>query len=308
MIRIDENTYIDDSLITCAEYQLFIDEMRTQGKYYQPGHWISYQFPDGQGKEPILGVRNSDATAFCDWLTNREGKDWKYRPPVQQEVGFSPLPEPAGNNLLGYWIENEPKFTWVGSIPKNARGNTLDTAKTIALDYVRQHLYDVSRSSDFQMLLDWGRLFNLPFSIALAFIRSHNYKEEIGRLIARTRNRKKDAIRNQDIDNTCERVKIKFLDLDYVYDYATDIHYNPAKPYEEDITFAFDRAHSFGRERDLALELIRKYVLSNAIDLGEPTQEFYLELFFDIYTLQERIAGRSPAFEGIRIVKERVKS
>ena len=28
MQRIDENTYIDDTLVTCAEYQLFIDEMR----------------------------------------------------------------------------------------------------------------------------------------------------------------------------------------------------------------------------------------------------------------------------------------
>ena len=25
--RIDEKTYIDDTLVTCAEYQLFIDEM-----------------------------------------------------------------------------------------------------------------------------------------------------------------------------------------------------------------------------------------------------------------------------------------
>jgi hypothetical protein len=32
-----------------------------------------------------------------------------------------------------------------------------------------------------------------------------------------------------------------------------------------------------------------------------------LDIFIDLYTLQERIAGRSPAFEGIRLVKERVR-
>jgi len=36
-------------------------------------------------------------------------------------------------------------------------------------------------------------------------------------------------------------------------------------------------------------------------------REQLLDLFIDIYTLQERIAGRSPVFEGIRIVKERVR-
>jgi hypothetical protein len=55
--RIDENTYIDDTLVTCAEYQLFVDEMREEGKYSQPDHWISYQFPGGKAKEPILGLR-----------------------------------------------------------------------------------------------------------------------------------------------------------------------------------------------------------------------------------------------------------
>jgi hypothetical protein len=57
--RIDENIYIDDTLVTCVEYQLFVDEMREQGKYYQPDHWTSYQFPKGLARESILGVRRS---------------------------------------------------------------------------------------------------------------------------------------------------------------------------------------------------------------------------------------------------------
>jgi hypothetical protein len=63
--RIDENTYIDDTLVTCAEYQLFIDEMREQDKYYQPDHWTSYQFPEG-GARTNLGVR-TDAS-LLNWI------------------------------------------------------------------------------------------------------------------------------------------------------------------------------------------------------------------------------------------------
>lgn len=84
--RIDENTYIDDTLVTCAEYQLFIDEMREQGKYYQPDHWTSYQFPAGKARKPIVGVRSTDVFFFCEWLTKQGGGDWCYRLPTHDET------------------------------------------------------------------------------------------------------------------------------------------------------------------------------------------------------------------------------
>src|SRR5512139_314318 len=90
MQRIDENTYIDDTLVTCAEYQLFIDEMREQGKYYQPDHWTSYQFLEGKAREPILGMRPSDAVAFCEWLTDHQNGEWNYRIPSSREGKENP--------------------------------------------------------------------------------------------------------------------------------------------------------------------------------------------------------------------------
>ena len=42
---------------------------RAKGNYYQPDHWLSFQFPTGQGQTPVAGVRPKDAKAFCDWLT-----------------------------------------------------------------------------------------------------------------------------------------------------------------------------------------------------------------------------------------------
>ena len=38
LTRLDENRYIDDSLVTNAEYQLFLDERRYAGEYFQPDH------------------------------------------------------------------------------------------------------------------------------------------------------------------------------------------------------------------------------------------------------------------------------
>ena len=68
MVRVDEDVYIDPTYVTHAEYQLFLDEQRQVGNYYQPDHWLAYQFPKGQGLLPVVGVRPTDAEAFCQWL------------------------------------------------------------------------------------------------------------------------------------------------------------------------------------------------------------------------------------------------
>jgi hypothetical protein len=114
MQRINENTYIDDSLVTCAEYQLFINEMLEQGKYYQPDHWSSFRFLTGQAREPIRGVRHSDAVAFCEWLTQREDREWKYRLPTQDEASVFSVDFNRGP--IGYWtIETDSRlqFAWI---------------------------------------------------------------------------------------------------------------------------------------------------------------------------------------------------
>ena len=123
MYRIDENTYIDESLITCAEYQLFIDEMLMQGKYVQPYHWVSYQFPSGHGRHPILGVYASDAEAFCNWLSLSDTGEWHYRLPVSVEAKQFPIKD-SSKTPVGYWIigeEGKFQFTWIGNEPLDAK-------------------------------------------------------------------------------------------------------------------------------------------------------------------------------------------
>lgn len=71
LLRVDEQIDADPDLITCAEYQLFINEMRQSGSNRYPDHWQSDRFPLGQGNQPMSGVRGQDATEFCEWLTYR---------------------------------------------------------------------------------------------------------------------------------------------------------------------------------------------------------------------------------------------
>jgi hypothetical protein len=252
MIRIDENTYIDDTLVTCAEYQLFIDEMREQGKYYQPDHWASYQFPEGQAREPILGTRHFDAVTFCGWLTQRDGKDWRYRLLTSAEAKVHPLKPKQTLFPFGYWINNnedyfrfvlegfdvQSQFAWIGSIPDNPR--ILDLDRTLDLDNI------------------YNRNIN----------RAHNRVGFIKRILSHDR----------DIDGNINRTLESLREIDRFFAIGP----------------VLDRSRNLDRAFD-----------QNVFD---PKRTSSPNLNIDIATLQERIAGRSPAFEGIRLVKERKKS
>jgi hypothetical protein len=218
--RIDENTYIDDTLVTCAEYQLFIDEMREQGKYYQPDHWTSYQFSAGQAREPILGVRHSDAIAFCEWLTQREWDKWLYRLPTQQDAKLYPM-NIRGTRPIGNWLNEQSQFAWIDSIPKDA----------LALGSSRE----------------LPSILNRDIKIPLNIERDINLSRDVGLNIDRVFDRTRVLSRAYDITVALEQINERFY---MVYTFAPD-------------------------------------------------------LFSDIFILQERIAGRSPAFEGIRLVRER---
>lgn len=97
LLRIDEKTAIDTTYITCAEYQLFIDEQRQRNKQLQPEHWSDYYFPRGMATHPITGVRADDAKEFVHWLSSRTGE--YYRLPNQEEVESYKV---ASDNL-GTW-------------------------------------------------------------------------------------------------------------------------------------------------------------------------------------------------------------
>src|SRR5258708_9521176 len=59
LTRVDDDRYIDNDLVSCAEYQLFIDERRAAGNYHQPDYWRGTHFPAGSARQPVLGIRPS---------------------------------------------------------------------------------------------------------------------------------------------------------------------------------------------------------------------------------------------------------
>ncbi|KAB8320295.1 NACHT domain-containing protein [Tolypothrix campylonemoides VB511288] len=65
LVRIDEKLEIDNNYITCAEYQLFLDDT---GEALQPQHWQNNRFPAGDAKKPITGISWENANRFCVWL------------------------------------------------------------------------------------------------------------------------------------------------------------------------------------------------------------------------------------------------
>ncbi|WP_420645184.1 NACHT domain-containing protein [Candidatus Leptofilum sp.] len=107
LVRLDEMTYADTTLVTQAEYQLFLDEMRANGRYHQPDHWTELQFSKGAGQEPVAGVRPSDAQAFCHWLSERTPGPWHFRLPTDKETARLAKngSAPDEDSPIGYWYQ-----------------------------------------------------------------------------------------------------------------------------------------------------------------------------------------------------------
>jgi hypothetical protein len=281
--RIDENTFIDGSLVTCVEYQLFIDEMCEAGKYYQPDHWTSYQFPRGQAREPILGLRHSDAVAFCEWLTKRNTGDWYYRLLTDIEVEEYSLKPKQDLLLLGYWIigneKRQSRFSkWIGFIPYNLRGINISDPPNFLASKLRSNYH--------HRLGDTSKKFELELTHA------------------------RDRAYELDLDRTLDR----FANLNRVHQFSV-------YRFTRDLAKTHDLEIACVDSLELAFKLFFSRIDSYKLEHPKTNSSYEIEhlkidsyefdhaldLYIDILTLRERIAGRSPAFEGIRLVKERIR-
>ncbi|MDX9990858.1 MAG: hypothetical protein RBS68_02305 [Anaerolineales bacterium] len=275
-IRIDDDTYIDDSLVTCAEYQLFINEMRAQGKYHQPDHWVDYHFSKGQAKNPILGVRGLDSVIFCEWLSQND-KNWRYRIPNDVEGNqFPGLGEIR--NSLGYWVSKNSGFgfVWANLSDRDAKFNEALVHTNLAVQvsgpeyigpYSGQQLQD-----EYDELLhsnmSYGSHEEFRFSeIEIAFrqIAAQNYFKGL-------------------VDNL---------------EHKLELYFDRSKP-------------SQIRTYDLIKNEIKEiYELTKSFYYDSVGKPDYRSLkspdFTYLYDLENRKTGTSPAFEGIRLVRERIK-
>jgi hypothetical protein len=133
----------DTSLVNCAEYQLFLDDLSAQGNYYHPWHWTSHTFQAGHGDEPILGIQPSDIQAFCAWLNTHANGLWHYRLPHKDELPqiLAHLEQTGQSQPIGFWAE-ENNFAWLNGVApeyENLQEMALDQ---LALDRAQALAYD----------------------------------------------------------------------------------------------------------------------------------------------------------------------
>lgn len=191
MCALNEQTFIDTTLISNAEYRLFLNEQYRQGKYYQPDHWGGFTFPAGQGRQPALGMRRSDAQAFCVWLSERAEGIWRYRLPNEKDLAQAD--QGMWKDLsqdTGYWTEGEQRFVWSRGRPSPSLSmnfqailtNALDRNLTLARADTRDHarLLAQARARDLACELDRAsavtsvNVSNQFLTLALAYPDDHH--------------------------------------------------------------------------------------------------------------------------------------
>jgi energy-coupling factor transporter ATP-binding protein EcfA2 len=133
MTRINEDLWIDSTPITCVEYQLFLETK--EGQTHYPDHWLSGQFSRGNGKKPVVGVRFSDAQAFCNWLADHVQGDWSYRLPTREEASSFAIALAESKNPLSYWVIDSSKSPTLFHVFKPSTLNSHDLQLVLHHDY-----------------------------------------------------------------------------------------------------------------------------------------------------------------------------
>lgn len=317
LYRIDDNTYIDTSLITCAEYQLFLDEMCARETYCQPDDWKSYKFPEGLANDSVLGVRPSDAFDFCEWLTQREGKTWRYRIPSPEESILYPLNH-LKNSRSGYWVvpsPASPATLWRTSSSEDFIF-TLDltrdrsVAQTFALDANRSLIGSINPAENPEQACSFSR--------ALALIREgdSNLVKAIDRILVRDQGKERFSTINFDLAmaTSLEQIRIRVTDIarsrtnELTILRINDINLMSDIDLKRDLQLA--KSLVYAREQSLRrvfhsmnekIELLRiQEVDVDLLLLG------YIDVALNILILQLRRTGVSMPIESVRIVKERL--
>lgn len=106
MERIDEYRQIDLQYISCAEYQLFLDDQYAQGKQHHPAFWTEYGYAKGNARKPVTGITLEDAAAFCEWLTQWQGGRTRYRlPSFAENSNYQ-----SGQKNISSWCQTDKQI------------------------------------------------------------------------------------------------------------------------------------------------------------------------------------------------------
>lgn len=368
LMKLGDAVQIDTSYISHAEYQLFIDEKKsTTGEYHQPDHWSDTRFKKGTARAPVVGVRSSDATSFCQWLTARmsyrgEG-GYRFRLPTPAEVIENPIRPtddedvPPQTSSVGTWTTNGSSSPAVG-IPAEAGEdqrltryrafrNPPELARQLAS--ILEESFDRRLTSARAIVSDLSAAIELARALRLTSTRALSLARRLARSLDRAQ------MHDIDLHLDIDRIRAHALELARKLSIELD-SWSPAgerDPVNEfDLAYELDRAYNNERTRQLARDLGRVYarerslaalpdrsrpfdtylttarirnrerareracererardgVLTVISSLDRDSREYprVLRLFLAFFLLQERIEGKLPAWEGIRIVRERV--
>lgn len=360
LLRIDNNLFIDKSYITCAEYQLFIDEKRELGESYQPEHWKGYRFPPGYAQKPITGIRASDAEKFCEWLTQKQSElGFRYRIPTLTEIEEHPAPE----KQIGCWVKDGEKkricgiekvewqqwkmnlFNLIVSTKNPLKKLDIISLKNLSLDLtvdlnsVLNKVLNPKFNSDLNPKLTSE--LNSAFNLRLNQVIKNNLGYILDCLIDNVNHRNLDSILEYLLtsDLNCNLYQTLYSVLNSNPNRIADrdlysIVYNLLNP-DLNIILEYELNHKGNCVVDLfrfysLLVFLILYLLSNIYDAAlknnqalrdvkltdtkcQKLSNLYAAKSYEAFNLYaflrlitERQTGQMPAWEGIRIVRERV--
>ena len=382
MQRIDDTREIDAAFINCAEYQLFLDEMREQGQHLQPDHWSDFHFSAGQASTPICGVRDEDAKAFCDWLNQRQGGSAFYRLPISTEA----LAQPAKNTELGGWsigynlvlpdarvqeirqqlallvgpnMPPPPAQLYEDALSSNVIDVNVLARAFVVEDSALESARDLSRILGLSRALVGS--FGLHLERAVADTLAHDLAQSLSFLLDRSHTRTRNIDRAldlaRDLARNIDRAFASEFDLAPAIDRARAItgdfnrglsnvcaliqalreRLTPNSTLAQQVTLISDliglvNAGTISEwrraERQYAVHLLEyAYVGFNRLTHGrqaywwlpwrrfrlnddwlETGQARLLSAYWWVRIVQARAAGHLPAWEGIRIVRERINA
>jgi len=310
IMRASEEKWIDSALMTHAEYQLFLDEMRARGDYLHPDHWQRYQFPSGQGRAPVVGVRPSDVVAFCAWLTQREPGEWSYRLPRVGELesdlfNFDVAPK---FKPIGYWATTHAGFVYIEGQAHMPRvpartieqyvADDLELADARAANLTLDLELSLELKIDRALFRDLVRIHSEARPLDLALDRTHALTLDLGRALGLNRVKARGSV--IDLDRTLARVLVRARALDH----ARALVRANARANALTMIVVLIAAQQQRTERPWIDELLHPRAAQEQEAELQRLIETYVALYVDFVFLEERLQGNLPAFEGIRIVKE----
>ena len=248
LLRLDENTELDRSYISCAEYQLFIDQMRARGEEHQPDHWREDRFPPGNAQKPITGVRASDAKVFCQWLTDKYATlGFRYRLPTVVEVKSHPLEEMH----VGCWCTDVEQLVVAG----------IDSAQWQSWQGRLVTLISSAVKEDGSRALKNNHSRYITLAYALEKVRAHNKALDDARNFNRRRYRIAPSVRayysaytrKLELDRTHDRALAQAIEDALVHAIQSTLEYahNHSNPSNQTLNRFIDRALAREGDRDL---------------------------------------------------------